>query len=210
MDIKLVAVGIVIVIFLGWVAYGYFSIRGIEEPEYSVIEKREGYEVRLYAPYVIAAAEVEGNFQESIEKGFTIVAGYIFGGNTAKSKIAMTAPVQETKAVKIAMTAPVLETSAGTDLRRISFVMPKEYTMENLPTPDDSRVQLLQIPERKVAVLRFSWSSDAQTVAKKKIEFSERLKNDGFTQLGEPEAAFYNPPWTPPFMLRSEILIPIE
>lgn len=212
MESKIILVLAVVlgVALVAWVAYGYFSVQGIEEPKFAVLEKKDGYEIRAYEPYIIAAAEVEGNLDQSLYGAFPIVAGYIFGDNSSQSKIAMTVPVQEAKAEKIAMTAPVLQTTSEGSLRRVSFVMPSKYSMETLPVPNDARVQLIEVPARKVAALRFSWSASEGMVEAKKEELKGKLAADGVVSVGEPEMAFYNPPWTPPFMLRSEVLIPIE
>jgi len=100
--------------------------------------------------------------------GFRIVVGYIFGGNTKKESIAMTAPVVAQKSEvdktsqNIAMTAPVVSTTEG-DSQTISFGMPRSYTLETLPTPNDSRVKIVMIPTKKYAVMRFSgYRSDAR------------------------------------------------
>merc|ERR1712166_85324 len=53
---------------------------------------------------------------------------------------------------KIAMTAPVL--SSANDMR---FVLPKKFkTKEDAPQPTDTRVELIDVPERMVAVKTFS------------------------------------------------------
>jgi hypothetical protein len=108
------------------------------------------YEIRNYPSHIEAQTTVQGNFDDSINSGFTIVAGYIFGGNTKKESIAMTAPVKEQKvdSEKIAMTAPVTVDTEG-ESRIVSFVMPKKYSLETLPEPTDSRVKLVEVPAKK-------------------------------------------------------------
>jgi hypothetical protein len=198
-------------LFLVWIAYGYFSVRGVEEPVYKVLEKKNGYEVRAYEPYVVATVEVDGNQNQALNKGFTLLADYIFGNNTSKQKLAMTTPVKEAASEKIAMTAPVLEQAGNTTApHEISFVMPVSSTLETLPKPNNPAVKLRQIPARKVAVLKYTWLTPESRVENKKKQLQELLKKDGVTTLGTPEAAFYNPPFTPPFMRRNEILIPIN
>ena len=86
---------ILAVIVLIWIAYGYFSSR-VKEPKFGVTEKKDGYEIREYAPYIEARVKVAGEYREAMTTGFRILAGYIFGGNTQKQSIAMTAPVTET------------------------------------------------------------------------------------------------------------------
>lgn len=212
MSLPLTVLGVVLVVLVIWSAYGYMSVRGIEKPEYTVIEKKGTYEIRRYESYIVAETYATGDFKDSLNKGFSRIAGYIFGDNIKKEKIAMTVPVGERTtetSEKIAMTVPVVSQDRGSNERIISFVMPRKYTLETLPVPKDERVTLRTIPARVVAVHSFSWSNDARTVAKQKAAFVEQLKKEGVTMLGAPEAAFYNPPWTPPYMLHSEIHIPI-
>ena len=144
-------------IVLLWSLWGYFSSR-VENIEYSVVENKKNYQVRLYPAHIVAQTTVKGSYGEALNQGFRIVAGYIFGGNTKKESIAMTAPVIEKKSVSenIAMTAPVIATVEG-ESHTIAFGMPRSYTQDTLPTPNDLRIKIVTIPEKKMAVLRFSW-----------------------------------------------------
>ena len=196
-------------ILLVWIAFGYFSSR-VKEPKFSVIAKKDGYEIREYAPYIEARVKVIGEYRDALGAGFNILAGYIFGGNTSKQSIAMTAPVSEQRSEPIAMTAPVSETALPGNDRVISFVMPEEYTLATLPTPNDKRIEIVEVPKHQSAVLRYSGYNRAGTVAEKKAKLLEYLKRDGVVVVGVPRGAGYNPPWTPPFMNRNEILVDIS
>ncbi|MEI8337581.1 MAG: heme-binding protein [bacterium] len=206
MNILYFLIGIIIL----WSIWGYFSSR-VENAEYSVIESKKKYEVRLYPAHIVAQTTVKGSYKESLNQGFRIVAGYIFGGNTKKESIAMTAPVLEksTSSESIAMTAPVIATVDG-ELHIISFGMPISYTLETLPIPTDSRVKIMSIPEKKMAVIRFSWIRTDSIVQLKKQELLDALKKDNVTVIGESQYAGYNAPWTPPWMTRNEILVEIK
>ena len=127
----------------------------IEEPQYKIIMKDGDFELRDYAPYIVAEVVIEGDRDSAVNAGFRVLAGYIFGGNTSQSKIAMTAPVTQSKGEKIEMTAPVTQTGNGSSWV-IRFMMPQTYTMSTLPKPDDERITLKQIKSRRVAVLKFS------------------------------------------------------
>jgi len=210
MNIFYIIIYILIALLLLWVGYGYFSVKNIEEPAYSVLEEKDGYEIREYEPYIIASAEVEGTYDQALGDGFRLIADYIFGNNTGEEKIAMTAPVQETESEKIAMTVPVLETENSDTTRSISFVMPSKYTIENIPKPNNEKVVLREVPKQKIATLAFSWGSGEKRVESKKQELLDLLKRDNIITTGNPYGAFYNPPFTPPFMKRNEILITIE
>lgn len=212
MKLILISVAVVAVLIIIWALYGYFAVRDIERPRYSVLQKRDGYEIRKYDQYVVAETTVSGDMRQTMNEGFTRIAGYIFGGNTTKASIAMTAPVGERQGTseKIAMTAPVVAGDETNGARVISFVMPSKYTLETLPVPNDPRVKLRAVAGHTVAALTFSWSSSPETVTAKKLQLASLLARDKVTVAGEPETAFYNPPWTPPFMLHTEILIPIS
>ncbi|MEI6042503.1 MAG: heme-binding protein [bacterium] len=197
------------ILFL-WSIIGYFSFR-VENTEYSVLESKKGYEVRLYPAHIVAQTTVNGPYKESLSQGFSIIAGYIFGGNTKKEKIAMTAPVVENTASSsesIAMTAPVTATVEG-DSHVIAFGMPRSYTLETLPVPNDERVKIVTIPEKKMAVIRFSWGRTGARVESKKQELLNALKKDNINVVGGVQYAGYNPPWTPLWMTRNEVLVEI-
>ena len=121
----------------------------------------------------------------------------------------MTAPVLERKtaSTKIAMTAPVLERTDRGETRVVAFVMPRQYTMETIPTPNNPKVQIRQVPPKTYAVLRFSGWVGASDAEQKKMELAKMLDRDCLQTVGAPILAQYDPPWTPPFMRRNEILI---
>ncbi len=210
MNTLYIVIGIIIV----WSVWGYFGSR-VENTQYSVLESksesRKGYEIRLYPQYIVAQTVVEGSYREALNKGFRIVAGYIFGGNTKKEKIAMTSPVVEKGASSesIAMTSPVMASIEG-ESHTIAFGMPRSYTLETLPIPNDARVQLVTIPEKKMAVVRFSWIRTDSRVQSKKNELLDLLKRDNITTVGEVQYAGYNAPWTPPWMTRNEVMVEVE
>lgn len=213
MNTLYIVIGIIIV----WSVWGYFGSR-VETTQYSVLpsisesmsESKSSYEIRLYPEHIVAQTVVEGSYQETLSQGFRIVAGYIFGGNTKKEKIAMTTPVVEKESSEsIAMTSPVIASVEGGS-HTIAFGMPRSYTLETLPTPDDSRVQLVTIPEKKMAVVRFSWIRTDSRVQSKKNELLNLLKKDDVTTVGEVQYAGYNAPWTPPWMTRNEVMIEVK
>lgn len=218
-----ITLAVVVVLFIAWTALSYLVEHSVKTPSYSVVEKRHGYEVRLYQPYITAQVEVGGTYDEALNEGFKVLADYIFGNNTSQTGIAMTAPVVEAKSEKmamtapvtvkdnevLAMTAPVIESSKEAG-RTVSFVMPFEYTLETLPKPNNPRVEIVPQEARKVAVLRFSWFRDSERVAKKKLELLSLLEKDSVVIKGEPEYAGYNAPFTAPWLIRNEIMIEID
>jgi len=186
---------VIVVILLVWTAISYFLNRSVKTPDYTVVEKSEGYEIRSYKPYLTAQVEVAGTYDEAMNQGFRILADYIFGNNTKQTGIAMTAPVVET----------------GDNKKRIiSFVIPFEYTLETLPKPNNPEVKIVPQKARKVAVLRFSWFRNALRVAGKKQELLKLLERDSIKPKGLPEYAGYNAPFTAPWLNRNEVMIEIE
>ncbi len=200
---------ILIAIVVIWSLYGYLS-SNVESLEYSVVERKKNYEIRIYPSHIVAQTTVQGTYMNALNNGFRIVAGYIFGGNTKKQSIAMTTPVIEQKSASesIAMTTPVMSSVDG-ELHTVSFSMPKSYTIETLPNPNDARVKIVTIPERKMAVLRFTWWRSNAIVQSKKKELLRLLKDDSIVTKGEVQYAGYNAPWTPPWMVRNEVMIEV-
>jgi hypothetical protein len=181
-----------------------------EEPKYTVLEKEPPFEIRSYAPMIVAEVEVDGDLDGASSQGFRLIAAYIFGQNQVSEKIAMTAPVTVEEKVpqsaKIAMTAPVgIESKAGK--WTVSFVMPAEYTMESIPKPINPQVQLRQIPAVKKAAISFTGFYNEQKVAEKTLELEQWMATRKLQPSGAPNFARYNPPWTLPFMRRNEVMI---
>jgi len=202
------------ILFLAWVAWGYFSVRSIEQPPYELLSEKDGIEVRQYDSYIVAETTLEAGYREGLNSGFMVVADYIFGNNTKQTDIAMTAPVisEDSPAVseEIAMTTPVFSEEEGEKKRTIGFVMPSKYTAETLPKPNNDAVTIREVPAQKVAVLRFSgWATEAK-VERYRATFLEKLQEQGFEVSGKPRLAQYNPPWTPPFMRRNEFMIDVQ
>lgn len=165
----------------------------IEEPTYSLVTSWESpdIEIRDYDSRILATTRMT----EGQNSGFRVLAGYIFGGNENEQEIAMTAPVQRTM--------------PGEQEAEMAFVVPRGYSMEELPTPDDSRVEFREEPAYRAAVIRFSgWVNDkkAERYWQTLITF---LEEQGIQPVGDPTLNQYNPPWTPPFMRRNEIIVAV-
>ena len=187
-------------------------IRSIEEPKYTLVEKREGYEIREYENYIVAEVEVEGDMRTALNSGFRQLAGYIFGGNTSKSSIKMTVPVMDTMKTSenIAMTTPVMDTLSSSGKHIVAFTMPSSYTLETLPKPSNASIRFKTVSNSRRAVLRYTWyATEARVEAKKKL-LREFLTRDGYTMKGEIISAQYNPPASFPLLRRNEVMVDIE
>jgi effector-binding domain-containing protein len=180
-----------------------------EEAKYDVVFKTENIEIRDYASHIVAETTVEGSLEDAGSDAFKLLFNYISGGNRPQKKIAMTAPVsQQANGEKIEMTAPVGQQREG-EKWIVSFMMPASYTMETLPEPESPEVTLRQIPERWMAAIRYSgfWSEEGYRDNKTKLEVW--IRENGLKVAGDPMWARYDPPFTPWFLRRNEVLIPI-
>ena len=180
----------------------------VETPNYKVSVKSGDIEIREYSPTIVAEATVEGDRDEAIQRGFRIIADYIFGNNLSSAKVAMTAPVTQQASEKIAMTAPVTQQAKGKSWN-VRFVMPSKYTMESLPKPVNPQVVLIEVPTTRFAAIRFSGFAGQETLEEQEKQLRAFMTERGLSAAATPQYAFYNAPWTLPFMRRNEILIEI-
>lgn len=182
-----------------------------EEAAY-IVERRDGdVEVRRYAPQAVAEVCVRGSLEEAGNTAFRPLFRYISGDNRSKARIAMTAPVGQEKASgeKIAMTAPVGVRAEG-DEWAVSFLMPARYTLATLPEPLDKRVRLREAPARRMAAIRYSGRWTRRGYDTHLARLRKWMDREGLAAAGEPVWARYNPPFTPSFFRRNEILVPLQ
>jgi len=187
-----------------------FTVMAIEEPEFISIEKKDAFEIREYQSKLIAQVLVTGTFDSASNKGFRLLADFIFGNNKTNEgskKIDMTAPViTHDASERIEMTAPVIseETERGW---YISFNMPKQYTKETLPVPNNPEVKIIDVPKEKFAVITFSGLVREKKYAEMLNLLNEEMKKRNLEPKGPPILARYNPPWTLPFLRRNELML---
>jgi len=168
------------------------------------------FQVRKYTPQVVAEVLVDGTLEEAGNKAFGPLFAYISGANRAKGKIAMTAPVtQQRDGEKIAMTAPVGQEAVG-ERWAVTFMMPASYTLETLPAPTDEKVRLRAVPARRVAAVRYSGTWSRERYDRNLARLREWMKAQGLAAAGDPVWARYNAPFTPWFLRRNEVLVPLE
>lgn len=181
-----------------------------EEPAFTVAIHEGAFEARDYPELVVAEVSVTGDRDQASNAGFRLLAAYIFGGNTRRQSIAMTAPVvQERKTSEsIAMTAPVTQ-SGGDGAWVVRFTMPSTYTLATLPAPNDPQVRLVSVPAQRVAVVRFSGLARPDDVERRTEALKAFMQRQQLRASGEPVLARYDPPWTLWFMRRNEVWIPI-
>ncbi len=184
----------------------------IESPRYKTVNKDKKFEIREYDEYILAEVEIDGDFSSTLQKGFRILAGYIFGGNTSKAHINMTVPVTQQAAgsEKIEMTAPVTSSPVEEGKKyTIAFTMPSKYTLETLPDPANKTISFRKVAKHRVAALRFSGNLNRKLAMRKAKELEEWLNENKYSKKSSFVFAQYNPPWIPGIFRRNEILTDI-
>ena len=179
---------------LAAVAAGPLSSR-VEQPVYKVLKSDGAIEVRAYEPSIAAEVALKGNRTAALSDGFRIIAGYIFGANRPNAKIAMTAPVSQ---------------QADDGAWQIRFIMPRGWSMETLPTPTDPRVKLTPTRAETFLAIRFSGAASDRLIRSKTDELRRYATDHRIATIGEPLIAFYNPPWTLPFLRRNEVMLQVD
>ena len=181
----------------------------IESPRYQTVHKDKKFEIREYDDYIIAEVEIDGDFGSALQKGFRVLAGYIFGGNTSKARINMTVPVSEQAVAseKIEMTAPVTASPIEENKKyRIAFTMPSKYTLESLPEPENKVISFRKVAKHKVIALRFSGNLNSKLALRKADELETWLNENEYSKKTGFVFAQYNPPWIPGIFRRNEVL----
>ena len=183
-----------------------------EQQPYEVIRRYPHFELRRYPDYAVAEVTVAADFNRAGNAAFRYLFNYISGNNTARQKIAMTAPViQEQGPQKLAMTAPVLQSgptpaSGKTDEYSVAFVLPAGVTAGNAPVPADPKVKVRAVPGSLAAVLRFSGGGSAAAFERRNAGLQAALTLAGLTPVGPPRFARFDPPFKPWFLRRNEVV----
>lgn len=178
-----------------------------ETPRYVVEQKIGDAELRNYDSHVLARVTVGGSQRGALTEGFRVLAGYIFGGNEGAQSVAMTSPV--TQSVTIDMTAPVSQSSEGGSWT-VTFMMPSEYTLNDLPKPKSGRVAFEQVPARKMLVLEFSGLAPDARLRRKSGELKQMAQTHAINITGSPVYMFYDDPMTLPWNRRNEVGFIVE
>jgi hypothetical protein len=200
-------VGVVLLAAVAALLWGPI-VSNVEQARYDVVENHGSIEIRDYAPMIVAEVSVSGDRETAIGNGFRMIADYIFGNNISSQKVAMTAPVIQQPSEKIAMTAPVTQ-QGGEGVWQVRFVMPSSYTMETLPKPSNEDVVLKEVAGKRFAVIRFSGRPKQEDLDNRTNELGAFIEDKKLQVVSEPTYAFFNPPWTLPFLRRNEVMIEI-
>jgi hypothetical protein len=167
-----------------------------EQQPYEVVHRYPGFEVRRYPRHVVAEVSTTGPFERAGNAGFGPLVSYISGRNRDGRRIAMT--------------APVIQEPLRSDAHRVSFVMPAGTEVATLPAPSSAGVTLHEVEESYAAVVRYSGRWTESGYARREAELLEEIARAGLVVAGRPRYARFDPPWTPPFLRRNEVVVPVE
>ena len=175
----------------------------VETVKYEVLRRIDRVEIRHYPRIILAKV---GNHEID---SFGLLFRFISGENKAKEKVKMTAPVvSQAASQEIKMTSPVL--SEFSNEGYMAFVMPSEFSLETTPEPLDARIKIEELPDRVVAVLRFSGSWSEKHFEAKTKELLDELAKAKIKTKGKVFIMLYNPPFIPGFLRRNEVAIETE
>jgi len=183
------------------------GVRTAEEAGYKVLRQQDQFEIRNYDGYTVVETRVDQNFEEAQQIAFRRLFDYISGQNKSERKVSMTAPV-------------VMQPIEGTELPRfavkgesgwtISFVLPREYTLETAPTPKSELLSLRWVAPKRVAVSRFSGAFASSKFLEQAAQLQQWLEREGESPQSAPRLAGFDPPWTLPFLRRNEVQVDLE
>ena len=180
MKVILIILGVILLLFIIVQLYAMKSQRNIEVYTYVVDKKYETFEIRSYEATLFTSVNLSTKgYKESSSKGFSILAGYIFGGNESKEQIAMTSPVSMS-----------LE-----DTMTMMFMVPKQFDKNSLPKPNQSQIKFIEEPAKTVAAITFGgWSDDAK-IEKYKNQLIAALDDEGINYNNRFYVYGYNAPY---------------
>ncbi len=186
-----------------------------DQQPYQVLHSYDDFELRRYPAHVLAEVTTDGPFEDAGNRAFRYLFAYISGANQSRQKVAMTAPVVQTDVgEKIAMTSPVvqhkLDDSSSNEKFRVAFVLPEDLTADTAPQPTDPNVRLHAVPESLAGVLRFSGRWSQTRYDEQLVQLRQALAAAGFTVVGAPRFARFDPPFKPWFLRRNEVLVDVE
>ncbi len=189
-----------------------FVAHAYEEPRFEVLATAPGFEIRKYAPYVVAEVTAAGEMDASRNEAFRLLFRYISGANRAKESVSMTVPVvsaAEPKAQKMEMTVPVTSEPAQAGGFVTHFVLPSKFTLETAPAPTDARVRLREVAAEVVAVRTYSGTMGVTNYNENLAQLNQSIAASAYRPAGAARAAVYDGPFTLWFARRNEVMVPV-
>ena len=180
-----------------------------EQQPYEVLRRASDFELRRYPEHVVAEIEVDGDFEGVGTAAFRPLVGYLRGQNESGRGLAMTAPVLQRRD-DAGPPAPVTAAEATTPGRYVvSFVLPAGSSAESLPVPRDARVVVRSVPEELAVAVRYSGRWTAAGFRQRLARLRRAAEDAGLEVTGPPRFARFDPPWTPWFRRRNEVVLPV-
>ena len=161
---------------------------------YRVRSIEGAFELREYSPLVVAETSMPGPASAGADNSFRRLFRYISGGNATQEKISMT--------------TPVFMGGAG-DQAVMAFVLPDNVPAARAPRPADDSVRIREIPAGTFAVYRFSGGRSPTRAAAARVVLEVWMRSASLTPDGAPVFAYFDPPWTPSFLRRNEVMLRI-
>ena len=190
---KIVTIVLVVIALAFTVVQLYFinAQRNIETYPYAIKKKYKQFEIRSYESTLFTTVKLSTKgYKNSSSKGFSILAGYIFGNNEKNEKIAMTSPVSMS-----------LE-----DSTTMMFMVPMKFNKDMLPKPNQSGIAFKEEPAKTVAAISFSgWANDAK-IEKYKQHLKAALDVEGIKYSNRFYFFGYNAPYEV-FNRKNEIIV---
>jgi hypothetical protein len=191
MKIILIILGILVLGFVIVQIYAMKSQSSIENYPYKIVKSFSKFEIRNYEATLFTSIKLTANnYKEASGKGFSILAGYIFGGNETNEKIAMTSPVSMS-----------LE-----DTMTMMFMVPKKFRKEDLPKPNQSNIEFREEPSKTMAAITFGGWANSNNIEVYKNKLKTALEEEGIPYSNK----FYFFGYNPPFEIlnrRNEVLV---
>ncbi len=173
----------------------YFTMAKTETQPYRIVKTEKDFEIRQYPPATMATISMNAKtYKELSSPGFRKLASFIFGGNQSNKNIAMTTPVH----------MDINESKSS-----MSFVMPSNYTKDNLPKPNDSSITIETTTEEYVAVIRFGGYANDEEIKTHAAKLESAVKADGIEYYGNFRFLGYNAPFQF-WGRRNEIIVSIR
>ena len=165
-------------------------------PDYAVLMEDGDFEVRLYAPHVIASYTKRATYRRAVNEGYIRLERYFTGENTVP------------EAMPIA--PPIMVRDDGAEGWTTILVLPPEYRVETAPRPNDQRIRVVELPERRVAAVRFRGRLGERVMRREVARLRAWLAARGLAHRGDFTMASYDPPWKPSSLRRAAVLVTLR
>jgi DNA gyrase inhibitor GyrI len=194
---------------IGGAAVYYLREKSTEEPDYRPLRSDGDFQIRAYPAITVAETVAHGPRKDALGEAFNVLADYIFAKSREGEALAMTVPVVQDGGDPMATDPPLFDDDLGIAGWRTRFVMPEGRTADDLPEPSD-KIDLIELPARRVAVVSFSGRADDRLLAAQEDRLRGWLARIGERAESDPEYAFYNSPMIPGPLRRNEVWLALD